>query len=344
MVDMALLRQAGGVPSLGADRAELNDLFEMAVTNQLNDDNLLRALLPELPMVGNPYGVRFRIGRNASVGMKSEPSDGSFAATEANFGNQDRLRAAVLASIVQVGIQVTDYMVQSAAGEGGIDVVMEEIQDATMDFRDLEERQLFAIQAPNANIAGESLLNMVGLRHIIQDASPTPTDTDSLYGLLRTTYTVLFSNVQGNAGTPQAVTKAMLDKSIRDVFEDGGRGSLFVTKPEQLDSINDLFSSQQRFMNEVEIEAGFVVQTYRGIPIIVSINCSDTNAATLVNDSAGPGDIFLLDRRFIEKRVLKSPQMTQIAKDGPTGKWYIEAYEQLVARKPNSHAAIYDLN
>lgn len=341
---MALLSQGGFVPSLGADRAELNDLFEEAVTNQLNDDNLLRSIFPELPMVGNPYGVRLRVGRNASRGMKSEPSDGSFAQTEANFGNQDRLRAAVLASIVQIGVQITDYMIASAAGEGGIDVVMEEIEDATMDFRDLEEQQLFAIQAPTGDISGESLQNMVGLRHIIQDASPTPTNTDTLYGIDRTANTILFSNAEYNAGTPRAISKALLDRAIRRSFEDGGRASLFITKPQQLDNIHDLFSASQRFMNEVEVEAGFVVQTYRGVPIVMSVNCSDTNGSTLVNDAAGPGDVFCLDRRHIEKRVLKSPQLTPIAKDGPTAKWYIEAFEQLVARKPNAHAAIYDLS
>lgn len=334
------------LPAVGPNRAELNDLFEQAVVNQLNDDNLLRALLPELPMVGNPHGVRFRVGRNATVGMVAEPSDGSFSQTDANFGLQDRVRGAVEAAILRIGIQVSDYMLSSAAGAGGIDVMLEEIAGATMDFRDLEEKQLFAIKAPSANISSESINNMVGLRHIIQSGTPTPTDTDSLYGLDRTVYTVLYGNAQygSTPGTAEALTQAKLDKAIRDIFEDGGRGSLFVTKPEQHDKIHNLFSAGQRFMNEVEIEAGFVVQSYRGVPIVVSVNCSDTNGATLVNDTAGPGDIFLLDRRFIEKRALKSPSLTNISKDGPTEKSYIEAYQNLVCHKPNAMAAIYDLN
>jgi len=345
---MSILRftpSSGSIlPALGANRAELNDLFEDAVTNQLNDDNLLRTLLPELPMVGNPYGIRLRTGRNATAAMKAEPADGSFSQTDANFGNQDRLRAAVLAEIVQIGIQISDYMMASASGAGGLDIMVEEIEGATMDFRDLEEKQLFAINS--GTIAGESAQNFTGLRHIIQDSTPTPTDTDTLYGLDRTASTVLFSNAQYGAvpGTPEAITRQKLDTAMRDVFTDGARGSLWITKPEQLDSINDLFSAGQRFMNEVEIEAGFVVQSYRGIPIVVSVNCSDTNGATLVNDAAGPGDVFLLDRRFIEKRVLKSPSLTAIAKDGPTEKMYLEAFENLVAKKPNAHAAIYDLN
>lgn len=347
---MSLLKFTPGsgsiLPALGANRAELNDLFEDAVTNQLNDDNLLRALLPELPMVGNPYGIRLRVGRNASAGMKAEPSDGSFSQTESNFGSQDRLRAAVLAEIVQIGIQISDYMMASASGAGGLDVMVDEVEGATMDFRDLEEKQLFAINAPAANISSETEKNFVGLRHIIQNGTPTPTDTDTLYGIDRTASTILYSNPQYGAapGTAEAISKDKLDKAIRDVFEDGARGSLFITKPEQLDNINDLFSAGQRFMNEVEIEAGFVVQSYRGIPIVVSVNCSDTNGATLVNDASGPGDVFLLDRRYVEKRVLKSPSLTPIAKDGPTEKMYLEAYENLVARKPNAHAAIYDLN
>lgn len=333
-------------PALGPNRAELNDLFEQAVTNQLNDDNLLRTLLPELPMIGNPHGIRFRVGRNASVAMVAEPSDGSFANTEANFGLQDRVRGSVDAAILRIGVQISDYMLASSQGAGGIDVMLEEISNATMDWRDLEEKQLFAIKAPNANIAGESLNNMVGLRHIIQNGTPTPTDTDSLYGLDRTTYTVLFANAQYGAtpGTAQALAQADLDQAIRDLFTDGARGNLFVTKPEQHDKIHALFSGAQRFMNEVEIEAGFVVQSYRGVPIVVSVNCSDTNGATLVNDASGPGDVYLLDRRFIEKRVLKAPSLTNISKDGPTEKMYIEAYENLVCHKPNALAAIYDLN
>lgn len=331
------------LPSLDPKRAELNDLFDAAVVNQLNDDNLLRQLFRRVPQVGNPYGFRVRTGRNPTAGTRLEPTAAD-PFVNADFGTQARLRVAEEAAIFHVGIAVTDYMLESSAGDGGIDVLLDEIAEAVMDFRDLEERNYFAIRS--GTIAGEVASSMVGLRHVIQDATPVPTDTDTLYGTDRVANPILFSNAIYGAtpGTPEAISQLKLDTGLRRGWEDGGRVNVLITKREQHDKINNLFSSQQRFMNETEIDGGFVLSTYRGIPIIMSVNASDTNGSTLVNDPVGPGDVFGLDMRHWELRVLKEARMEELARTGPHVRRFLQAFQQLICKKPNANFAIYDLN
>lgn len=347
---MALLTAdiAANLPALGAGRAELNDLFDLAVWNQLNDDNVFRNLFDRESMEGNPTGVRFRTSRNPTRAMVAEPTTAA-ALTDADFGNQGRLRAAEYAGIVRIGVAVSDYMIASAMGQGGIDVLTEELGDAVMDFRDLEEIQLFAIRAPGASIAGEDPNNLVGLRHVIQDATPTPTETDTLYGIDRTAGAdegTLFSNPQYGAapGTPENVDQAKLDKGLRDVRDDGARTNLIITGNVQRDNINNIFATRQRFNDSVNTATGFVATSYRGIPIVDSVHCPRTAGDTLVGTAAGNKgqDVYGLDMRFWKMKVLKEAQMTPIAKDGPTNKHYMEEYLQLICRKPNANFGIYD--
>lgn len=336
------------LPVVGAARAELNDLFDLAVANQLNDDNLLRNLFRREEMRGNPTGIRFRTARNATVAMGTEPTV-TTALADAAFGNQGRLRGAEYAAVLSMGIAISDYMIASTAGEGGIDVVMEEIMEGVMDFRNEEERQLFAIRS--GSITGESAANLVGLRHIIQDATPTPTDTDTLYGLLRTTnaeFGTLFSNAIYGAtpGTVENLTQAKIDRGFRLVTDDGGRVSVLITGTAQHDNFSNLFASRQNFNDKVEVPGGFIVSTYRGVPIITSVHVPRTQGDTLIgNDASGNAgqDVFGLDLRWTRLRVLKEASMQPMAKDGPTNKMYMDQYFQLVCRKPNANFACYDL-
>jgi hypothetical protein len=240
---------------------------------------------------------------------------------------------------------VTDYMLASSSGDGGLDLMLEELSDGTMDFKQLEETQLFAVRAATGSVSGESANNMVGIPHVLQEADPTPTETDTLYGTDRTSITELFGNASygSPAGTARALTQAIIDNELKNTHEDGGRVNVFITKRHQHDNWNNLFQTGQRFMNEVEVDAGFVLSTYRGYPILTSVNCCTRDGATLVNDVSGSGDIFGLDMRYWEMRVLKEAQLTAIAKDGPSSKRYIESYQQLICKKPNSSFGIYDL-
>jgi len=335
---------ASNMPATGEGRGELNDLFDLAVYNQLENENNFRNLFDREAQVGNPAGVRFRIGRNTSLDMQDEPSTAD-ALADGDFSNQDRLRAAEYAGIIRVGVAVSDYMLASAAGEGGIDVLMEELSDAVMDFRRFEEIKLFGIRS--GSISGESAKNLVGLRHVIQDSTPTPTDTDTLYTIDRGTYPSLNGNAfyAGTPGTPRNISQKLLDQGIQAVRDDGGMVNLFITGNNQRDNVNNLFATRQRFNDSVNISTGFVASSYRGIPILDSVHVPRTAGDTLVGTASGNKgqDFFGLDMRFWKMKVLKEAQMTPIAKDGPTNKHYMEEYLQLICRKPNANFAAYDL-
>lgn len=94
-----------------------------------------------------------------------------------------------------------------------------------------------------------------------------------------------------DAGTAY-LTLNWIDKAIDASYLTSGTGvaeatgaRLAVTTRPVLRMINSLLQSQQRFMNETEIAAGFRVQTYDGLPFVIDNHWQD-NAKILFFDPA----------------------------------------------------------
>ena len=112
------------------------------------------------------------------------------------------------------------------------------------------------------------------------------------------------SNVDaGSTGTERALTLNILDGMFRSVWERGGQPKVILTGYDTLEKIQQLLQPQQRFtemkrvvpgVNGVKgvpgMEAGFVVATYNGVPLIPS---KDVHA-----ESGGLSRLYFMDTDY----------------------------------------------
>jgi len=112
------------------------------------------------------------------------------------------------------------------------------------------------------------------------------------------------SNVDaGSTGTERALTLNILDGMFRSVWERGGQPKVILTGYDTLEKIQQLLQPQQRFtemkrvvpgVNGVKgvpgMEAGFVVATYNGVPLIPS---KDVHA-----ESGGLSRLYFIDTDY----------------------------------------------
>jgi hypothetical protein len=101
------------------------------------------------------------------------------------------------------------------------------------------------------------------------------------------------SNVDaGSSGTERALSLNILDGMFRTVWERGGQPKVILTGYDTLEKIQQLLQPQQRFtemkrvtpgVNGVKgvpgMEAGFIVATYNGVPLIPSKDVYDENGS-----------------------------------------------------------------
>lgn len=120
----------------------------------------------------------------------------------------------------------------------------------------------------------------------------------NMYNLTRSTGSVrqwYDSNVDaGTSGAQRPLTLNILDGMFRQIWERGGQPKVILTGYDTLEKIQALLQPQQRFtemkrvvpgVNGVKgvpgVEAGFVVATYNGVPIIPSKDVDDENAGAM---------------------------------------------------------------
>jgi hypothetical protein len=96
------------------------------------------------------------------------------------------------------------------------------------------------------------------------------------------------NNVVGDASTDRTLSLDILDEMFQKLWVRGGNPKVILTGYDTLMRIQQLLQSQQRFMEEKRvtptyngvkgvpgIEAGFIVATYNGVPIIPTKNMLD---------------------------------------------------------------------
>ncbi len=112
-------------------------------------------------------------------------------------------------------------------------------------------------------------------------------------------------NVNASSGTPtsRVLSLDLLDTMFQQMWERGGNPKVILTGYDTLMRLQQLLQAQQRFMEEKRvtptyngvkgvpgIEAGFIVATYNGVPIIPSKD---------VNDDDGLARMYFLDTDYL---------------------------------------------
>ena len=129
-----------------------------------------------------------------------------------------------------------------------------------------------------------------------------------IFGLDRDATSTYDAYVSHNSGTDRSLSLSLIDSMFTNIWSNGGKPKAILTGYDTLMATQQLLQSQQRFMDSkrvtpgvngiqgVEgINAGFIVATYNGVPIIPS---KDTVQDTLSR-------MFFIDTDYMEMRIAK---------------------------------------
>jgi hypothetical protein len=128
---------------------------------------------------------------------------------------------------------------------------------------------------------------------------------------------------QTTVAAGDSLTLAKLDETIDAVKGAGNRSDLVIYSSfSGARKLNAQLQSQQQFMNETEIAAGFRVRTYDGIPIVVSTGMPDDMAWSgstvtgLSGETANPTTcLAVVNKRYLWMEELTPATMMPLARD-----------------------------
>ena len=145
-------------------------------------------------------------------------------------------------------------------------------------------------------------------------------DTTAKYGITPNgSYDILdpsyvAAGTPGASGATGVLELAHMDEIITRTNKKGAKDHqrIFLMSEERVDETNQLLQPQQRFAGTLNLEGGFTITTYKGIPIIGSRYMDKLGITNTTSDSAGnvaiDGDtdnaMFLVDLNMVEFRIL----------------------------------------
>lgn len=129
----------------------------------------------------------------------------------------------------------------------------------------------------------DDFVNELESASAIGDSGANANQIDGLLTLIGGISGQTIANTSSNGGDDLYITK--LDQTIQQVkgYSNAAAMRIYVSKTGQR-KVNSALEAQQRFNDMTVIDAGFVVKTYNGIPIIVSTGIPDT----MVFNAAAP--------------------------------------------------------
>lgn len=309
--------------------AELNDIFQPIVINQLNESQNIWNTLQKVDF-SNYAAIQFRIRykRNATAGGQAESYDPYAGA--AYTGYQGRAKMTQPFAYYYVYIQVSGPEQALAQAPGGIgDVYADEVKFATLDLtRDLELDIIGTGQ-------GTSESALLGFEALIDYTNYT-----SLYGHTRTTYDAGASEHPRyplrSAGADDASSARITLKRMRDmitaVVDNGANQSdlAFYGRRLQQDFIRALIQDMQRIV-PTSTRVGFEGKPeLDGVPVFDCINMNTD-------------DLFLIDTAHTKIGVKVAPTYEETAKIMDARNGFIKFYGNLYSDAPSHNYWTYGL-
>lgn len=247
------------------------DLEPMIRANLLSLSPLAR-MVPLVRADGNIHRVVRRTAHNASAWFEGEM-------TAAAYSESTYARRAAEIKILRTHGQASDFMVSSA--RSFTDVLADEIESATEGLADLFE---FATiwgttdDLVTRAFTGDAYQYNGVYPYILEDgASTNVVDSDAV---------ITLSNLD-----------SLLDVTVNKYRNVGDMQYLFMMSPQMLSKVSGLQTLIRRESPSVQFEGGFVMETYRGIPILPSgfVKPSGTaSPATQTSTPTGTGGLCAL--------------------------------------------------
>lgn len=265
------------------DLEQLKKALNMANAGNILQQPLVDQVLQELIEVNNP--LRQNLPRKPGSGsawiLNQRTSRGAAASFVDDTDEPTETQGTYVPktfpykTVIQRG-KVTRKL--QAVGKSLLDIEAEEVDNALQAVRDAEE---------------DALIN--------GDATANPKQFNGLRKLVPSGQTV----VAGTNGAP--LTLDLLDQAI-DLNR--GNPTMLIMSKKANRKLNALLQAQQRFVDTMEVQGGFRVQVYNGIPIFRSVSISDAQTQGTSNAAT---DIFILDTSAIWVGELTPLKMLRLA-------------------------------
>ena len=168
----------------------------------------------------------------------------------------------------------------------------------------------------------------------------------------------------GASGATGVLELAHMDEIITRTNKKGAKDHerIFLMSEERTDEVNQLLQPQQRFAGTLNLEGGFTVTTYKGIPIIGSRYMDKLGITNTTSDSAGnvalTGDtdnaMYLVDLNMVEFRILAGVDAQHVPVGGAyngsamynradTQGGFFKTYGTFACKAFNCHGIVWNL-
>jgi len=294
--------------------AEINKKVDKIIADTINRGVDLRPLVARKPLDQYAYiwNLRINLGSTSKAAFYSEGAAGTPYPSQ-----KVQLYASVKA--LRSDYEVSGLMMASSISY--YDALEDEAKAALDELKLAEEKAMICGNDTNAYGLANSYLGLLQLMrwHSTNGGDTESTaanqmqDTTTVYGITRSASTSYLDVSYVIAGTAGSATGSLslehLDRAITLSNKHGGKGKekIFFCSEERVDEINQLLQPQQRFAGTLNLEGGFTITTYKGVPIVGS-RFMDKNGATNTSswDSSTDADnsMYLLVLDYLEFRVL----------------------------------------
>lgn len=319
----------GGVdPGYGA--VEIEAQINKNIVDASPKFSEVRAIIPREDIGGQATFIwNVRTTDNTSSAWGYSVSEGGSNTNTPAQGAKVQLTA--IAKTLRTDWEVENYF--KAASSSFYNAVADEVNNALAKHIDVEERQI--LSGDDAGAYGDAS-GFLGVKQIV-NSFVTIGDTDTVFGVTRASGKT-YMDAQVVDGAAASLSLAMLDSADTKLRKVQGTPGYFLVSYERADEINQLLQAQQRFVGTLNLEGGFTVATYRGIPIIKS-RYADKNGA-LDTDTV----MYLIGANNLVMKTLAETQnvMADLGRLDAEG-GYIKTYEVLVCKDLTKNVIIDDI-
>lgn len=340
--------------NFAAIASALATLFEDRITSQINRSTVLMQLCP----VGNGQGKNLSWNARFGSAVGAPIADGADVSV---FNNDEKVPANLEYGTYSEAFAVTGKALAAAAATGNPAELENLFED---ELGDAIERLAKGI---GLHVwTGDGSTDQI---HGLLAAPGAITDTGVYAGIDRAVRSAWAGNVDANAGTPRALTVALMRAMRTEIYEASGLGvDLIVTTPQLHDKYGELLEDKRRSFEDVvlrgrkiTLDAGYNALRFDDIPVVKDVDCPEgtmvflntrlMKIAQLPDGSSavngGRGEVGL---RGTEEEQFGEPMGKLTARINPLGPrgdkfaFQLINYPQLQVKRPNAFGVIEDLD
>jgi len=347
----SLLRKAVEVSEAAGSGTHWEPIYGKKVWSWLNLEANIFAMLPKEPWVKTGWRVLTTAAHTSGGGVDESTTGGSVPTPLTLTFEQVSQKPKRMAHTFDIG-ELADFL-------GGIDDAV----DLLPFYREeIGKEHAFCINLAlgqdvdtPASYNFESIDRVVSSNEEGANLCTAATDPDMYGSTARSTGTTWDAYVNENDDTDRDLTLTLIDTTYQNVLDNGGIPKVILTRTNALMRWQQLLEAERRFMDSARVvptfggvrgpmpgvEAGFMVATYFGIPILPSQHVQNRDTI---------GSITFLDTDFVKLAIAKPTTYSESGRGAGfiyRGLYAIEGmYDTLAelrAYRFNAHGKLVDL-